>query len=617
MKRAGKLHPLALLSLSLCCGTALASTATHGEEFLSVVQGMPVPVLPELEHTSSKSGAATPSHASLQSDNEQLRRRVEQSHVQLQMASPQRAAVNAPPPDDAALSTLREENTALHLQLAKARAAMQQKTKRGASPYVLTQMDETKNARAALDNQLRKLRNQLYDVTAARAQLQKALTQMTVDKTAQQKAQAVLETQLAQLQAQRAQQTTSSQSDKALLNAAQGAERALTEKLYATQTSLTQLSAKNLQLGDKVKTLQASVQGGRAQAEQMNALQARMSDVTKTNDELKVQITTLRTDKEQDDKTKTEKITTLHKQLHTMSKGKENLQEQVVTLTHTLEAERKAADDTRTTLAASTKAAVAEQAQSDKALAGRVITLQAQLSAANKANDDLKAQWLLDAASHQTGATGSTSAASPAVTQSTVDIKDPQAQQTYASGVVMADMIRRTLALQADLGEKPDPRALLAGVSDGVQGTVRLGKAALDSQYNAAIKRLSDKEKAKYDTGLKRLEAVTAQKTLLKRNGSVFFVQAVKGGRALKTGDALRLSVRESRIDGQVLNDNKDRPITYGARLPYLLQQALELGRLGGSVDVYCFASDVYPPEQIPVGLYAYTLMKYTVSARG
>ncbi|WP_048795730.1 MULTISPECIES: FKBP-type peptidyl-prolyl cis-trans isomerase N-terminal domain-containing protein [Serratia] len=267
------------------------------------------------------------------------------------------------------------------------------------------------------------------------------------------------------------------------------------------------------------------------------------------------------------------------------------------------------------TLQARLQRTPADSGTADPALTARVTQLQARLGDAEKARDTLQAQ--LAAAQSSLSLARRAAMAPPASpADAEPDLQAPPAQQTYASGVMMAGMLRRTLALQHDLGEAPDVRVFLAGVEDGVKGRSLLDPHTLESRYGEVVARLSDREKARYAEGRRRLETLTAGKTLLKRNNTLFFVQAVRGTRALKAGEQLHLSVRESTLDGRVLRDDKDRAVTWDARLPYLVHQAGTLGHLGGTVEVYCLASDVYPPTAVPPGLYAYTPMKYTVTAR-
>lgn len=190
-------------------------------------------------------------------------------------------------------------------------------------------------------------------------------------------------------------------------------------------------------------------------------------------------------------------------------------------------------------------------------------------------------------------------------------------RQTYASGVVFADNLKRTLALQKNLGITSDPDLLLAGLTDAMQGTVRLDATGLDTSYHALIKRLTSLEEKKYQEGEKTLEKLASGPSLLKRNRSMFFVQKRKGEERIRPGDRVKFDMAEAVVKGRMLRDTKGMEAVLDDKLPYLVGQALTLAGRGGSVVVYCMASDVYSPEQLPPGLFAYSLLKYTLTVDG
>ncbi|KLP38625.1 hypothetical protein, partial [Enterobacter ludwigii] len=167
-------------------------------------------------------------------------------------------------------------------------------------------------------------------------------------------------------------------------------------------------------------------------------------------------------------------------------------------------------------------------------------------------------------------------------------------------------------ALQQDLGVKPVPGLLLAGLTDAVNGAVRLDAQGVDDSYRAMVKQLSVLEEGKYRDGEKRLEKLTAGRTVLKRNRTMFFLQDKKGAGVIRAGDKVRFDLTESVPGGRTLRDNHGVTTAVTERLPYMVGQALTLAGRGGGITVYCLVSDVYPPEQIPDGLFAYTLLKYT-----
>jgi uncharacterized coiled-coil DUF342 family protein len=234
----------------------------------------------------------------------------------------------------------------------------------------------------------------------------------------------------------------------------------------------------------------------------------------------------------------------------------------------------------------------AQQALAD--LTGKVTALTGQVADLTAQRDSLQAKVTqADAARADTPA--APAAPAPPALETETD------RQTYASGVVLAGNLKRSLALQQDLGVKPVPGLLLAGLTDAVNGTVRLDAKDVDDSYRAMVKQLSVLEEGKYRDGEKRLEKLT-----------MFFLQDKKGAGVIRAGDKVRFDLTESVPGGRTLRDNHGVTTAVTERLPYMVGQALTLAGRGGGITVYCLVSDVYPPEQIPDGLFAYTLLKYT-----
>lgn len=245
----------------------------------------------------------------------------------------------------------------------------------------------------------------------------------------------------------------------------------------------------------------------------------------------------------------------------------------------------------------------AQQALAD--LTGKVTALTGQVADLTAQRDSLQAK-VTQADAARTDAPAAPAAPAPPALETETD------RQTYASGVVLAGNLKRSLALQQDLGVKPVPGLLLAGLTDAVNGTVRLDAQGVDDSYRAMVKQLSGLEEGKYRDGEKRLEKLTAGRTVLKRNRTMFFLQDKKGAGVIRAGDKVRFDLTESVPGGRTLRDNHGVTTAVTERLPYMVGQALTLAGRGGGITVYCLVSDVYPPEQIPDGLFAYTLLKYT-----
>lgn len=578
---------------SLPAMAAVADGASHHADFLSEMRGIEVPVLPPARNgvvpsrllgvTKEKgkgAGGATvgPVGPAARRGSPVAHRGSQTPPMPAGARLPELKGDGKPAPVSAVLVALRKENAQLSTQVGALRAQLTGARAPGLPAGAGQSAPITPGAGVPLAPELDRLQTKLGQVTAERNRLQTgrealagALSASQAQRDTLEGERRVLQRSLTALQGRLALLQSQSASDTALQVATQGSVRTLTAKLAVVQASLTVQQARNGELEKQIAALTEVAGKGEAQEKQRVALQSRLGALATESADLKSRLT-----------------------------AAQAAREDVEARLKTLQAHWAARAKTDTTLTA-------------RSQAGQLATLQAQLTEATTVNADLKAR--IAAQGKDTTAEQKHTALGGVIPTSDPqpDLKTAQAQQAYASGVMMADLLRRTLALQADLGEKPDTAVLLAGVKDGVTGALRLDKRELTTLSEAVVARLSAKEKAKYDSGLKRLETLTTKRTLLKRNGSMFFVQNLKGKRPIKEGESLNISLRESTLSGRILREGKPVQGVYSARLPYPVQQALMLSGLGGSVDIYCFASDIYPPNDVPAGIFAYTLMKYTV----
>ena len=202
----------------------------------------------------------------------------------------------------------------------------------------------------------------------------------------------------------------------------------------------------------------------------------------------------------------------------------------------------------------------------------------------------------------------------PAATAAPAAIQTPLQRHSYAAGIILSEGIEKSLRLQKSLGLEVDKNALLAGVNDSIAGSRKMDTKQLNENYEALAEKMSEKEKAAYDRGFATLQSTLSGKTVLKQNQSMFFVEKKQGGAAIKNGDKLTVRLTQSRLDGKAVAPQKSFPIVYSDSIPYVLNQAITLAKKGGTVEVYCFASDMYPAEMLPSSLVGFDLLKYTFS---
>ncbi|WP_235423982.1 coiled-coil domain-containing protein [Citrobacter koseri] len=188
-------------------------------------------------------------------------------------------------------------------------------------------------------------------------------------------------------------------------------------------------------------------------------------------------------------------------------------------------------------------------------------------------------------------------------------------KQEYASGVMFAEQLKKSLSLQKTLGLTPVPEQLLSGILDGVNGSLRMDPDAVSEHYGALVTRMGALEKSNYQASVKQTEELTAGARVIKRNGSIFFVEKQKGRVQVNQGDSVKFDMSEAVVsDGHILRDSRDIAASVNKDMPYIVAQALLLAGRGGKIEVYCLASDAYLPEEYPEGVFAWTLLKYTIA---
>ncbi|EPO1790539.1 hypothetical protein ACT7BH_001920 [Cronobacter turicensis] len=472
---------------------------------------------------------------------------------------------------------------------------------------------EHTQSQSALEKQLAQLEREKAALTAQNEKslgaLNKQLAQLEQDKAALAEQNSMLlktstlsKEEKEKLQKAQVEQTALLQKNQAAEAALKAQIATLTEKLNASTT----LAASTQEKATSLATELASVKG--SQSDKEKALQSQLQQAAQlaaAKETLNKQLTAAQTD-----------IATLKQALA----DKESRLQQSDKALAALKEESQSVKALSTASATSQQKAQAELEalkRANEELNGKLASLNADTAAqkaqAEKEKADLLAQTeklKADAAAQAQTLTASKTA--PEVSAAT--LKDKANKQSYANGVMFSRLVQKSMDQMADLGIKTNLPILLAGIKDGLAQKVAIEPKALLSLHESMLKELSSREEKKYQTGIDKLEKVTAQKKLLKRNKSLFFVQTKAGKKAIAPGETINVTFKEETLEGRVLNNNANVPVTYDENLPYIFQQALELGKRGGIMEVYCFAGDLYNPDTMPPDLFNYSLMKLTVT---
>ncbi|EOU9512551.1 hypothetical protein ACOJCK_002465 [Cronobacter dublinensis] len=526
------------------------------------------------------------------------------------------------------LAQLEQEKATLAKQNAQSVDALNQKTqalqaeldKRAADLAALKKAGaDHAQSESALQKQLAQLEQEKATLAKQNAQSVDALNQKTqalqaeldkrVNEVAALKQQNdLLELKTSTLSKEEKEKLKKTQAEQAaLLQKNQAAEAALNAQIAALTEKLNASTALVTRTQEKATALEAalaSIKGSESDKDRaLQSQQQQAAQIAAAKEALNQQLTTAQAE-----------ITTLKQSLT----DKENqLQASEKTLL-ALKAEMQTAKALSTATATDQQKAQTELEtlkRANQELTDKLASLNAENAAQKAQAEKEKAELLAQAEKLKAGTAAQTQTASQTGPEANAaSLKDKASKQSYANGVMFSRLVQKSMDQMTDLGIKTDLPLLLMGIKDGLAQKVAIEPKLLLTLHESMLKELSSREEKKYEAGINQLEKITAQKKLLKRNKSLFFIQTKAGKKAIAPGETVNVAFKEATVDGRVLNDNANVPVTYDENLPYIFQQALELGKRGGVMEVYCFAGDLYNPDTMPPQLFNYSLMKLTVT---
>ncbi|EOI3517548.1 hypothetical protein ACMSZL_003525, partial [Cronobacter muytjensii] len=404
--------------------------------------------------------------------------------------------------------------------------------------------------------------------------------------------------------------STLSKEDKEKLQKMQAEQAALLQKNQATEAAL------KAQVAALTEKLNASTALATRTQEKATALQTELSGLKDSESEKDL---ALRSQQQQTAQMAAAKEA-INQQLTTAQAEIATLKQSLADKEHQPEASDKALRSASATDQQKAQAELETLKRANQELTDKLASLNAENAAQKAQAEKEKTELLAQAEKLRADTAAQVQAQTAGKTgpeAGTVSLKDKASKQSYANGVMFSRLVQKSMDQMNDLGIKTDLPLLLMGIKDGLAQKVAIEPKLLLTLHESMLKELSSREEKKYEAGIKQLEKVTAQKKLLKRNKSLFFIQTKAGKKAIAPGETLNVTFKEATLDGRVLNNNANVPVTYDENLPYIFQQALELGKRGGVMEVYCFAGDLYNPDTMPPQLFNYSLMKLTVTISG
>nr|WP_199781190.1 hypothetical protein [Cronobacter sakazakii] len=612
MKGSIKSHKSAiavLLALALSGQSSWAaqnSAAVQGNDFLSSIQQIEVK---QIDFPAPTHRQQTPSASRAQIND--LQQEIARLKKQLKAAEQEKKSLSAPGDLQAQNTQLLKDNSALVKENDRLSRSLQNaQREQGATSTQQAARIE------ALEQKTAELQASLASKTEELAQLKKSSNSQAASESALQKQIARLETEKAAIAERNTKDTARFNHD---------------------------MQALRNELNKRADELVALKNAGDKRAQSQSALEKQLAQLEKE----KTALTAQSAQSIDAANKKAQALQSQQQQAAQIAAAKEALTQQLATAQADIATLKQSLADKENRLQQSDKALLAlkEEAQSAKALTTASATsqqkTQAELEALKHANEELNAKLAslsaentaqkaqaekekaeLLAQAEKLKADAATQAQTVAATKSEAEVsaaalKDKANKQSYANGVMFSRLVQKSMDQMADLGIKTNLPILLAGIKDGLAQKVAVEPKTLLSLHESMLKELSSREEKKYQAGIDQLEKATAKKKLLKRNKSLFFVQAKAGKKAIAPGETVNVTFKEATYEGRVINNNANVPVTYDENLPYIFQQALELGKRGGVMEVYCFAGDLYNPDTMPPDLFNYSLMKLTVTISG
>jgi hypothetical protein len=255
---------------------------------------------------------------------------------------------------------------------------------------------------------------------------------------------------------------------------------------------------------------------------------------------------------------------------------------------------------------ATTKDALKERDSQLRVQQRQLEALQAQLTLAGDNRKQLAASTA-ELATAQTALTELRS--KPAGPQA--DLSTAGGKQDYVVGQSIAASLRDRLQSYTRAGLMLDQSGVLAGISDGLKGSMQMKKADMDAVYLQFATKLQQQVSKQVSDGEALIAKKSRGRTPVKQvDGISYFV--VKKGKAITDPDApVMLSLTEAIADGRTVSTLPQLVLTVTDEMPAVVREALPLLGEGSEVQAYALAKSVYGSLPLPRGVEAFTVLSY------
>lgn len=191
------------------------------------------------------------------------------------------------------------------------------------------------------------------------------------------------------------------------------------------------------------------------------------------------------------------------------------------------------------------------------------------------------------------------------------DLTTANGKQDYVVGQSIAASLRERLQSYTSAGLTLDQRGLLAGISDGLKGSMQMKKADMDAVYLQFATKLQQQVSKQVSDGEALIAKKSRGRTPVKQvDGITYFV--VKKGKTITDPDApVMLSLTEAIADGRTVSTLPQLVLTVTDEMPAVVREALPLLGEGSEVQAYALAKSVYGTLPLPRGVEAFTVLSY------
>ncbi|WPU21977.1 FKBP-type peptidyl-prolyl cis-trans isomerase N-terminal domain-containing protein [Cedecea neteri] len=197
------------------------------------------------------------------------------------------------------------------------------------------------------------------------------------------------------------------------------------------------------------------------------------------------------------------------------------------------------------------------------------------------------------------------------VTKNIFELTTPEAKQDYVVGQSIASGLRERLQSYGAVGLTVSREGVLAGIHDGLTGKMQLKKNEMDTLYRQFATVLQRQVNQRMEEGEKQIVKQGQGRKPAKSVGGITYFVMKKGKDITDPAAPVRLSLKESVMDGLTISNIPRLILTETDEMPTVIREALPLLGEGSYIQAYALARSVYGERPLPNGVEAFTVLSY------